>query len=72
MNAPCNTTIEVRAENRSARDERLNAAVEEMTGLAKMCRTGGILVIRLELGRFTLAISDSVPYGYTEQLDCCN
>ena len=50
-------------------DERINAAVEEMKGLALQCRTGGILVTRHEPGRFTVAISDSVPYGYTEQRD---
>jgi hypothetical protein len=50
-------------------DERLNAAVEELKGLALQCRTGGILVTRHESGRFTVAISDTAPFGYTEQLD---
>ena len=69
MNAPCDATIEVQVESRAAMDERINAAVEEMKGLALQCRTGGILVTRHEPGRFTVAISDSVPYGYTEQRD---
>lgn len=72
MNAPCDTTIEIRVDSRAARDESLNAAVEEMTGLAKRCQTGGILVTRHEPGRFTVAISGSVPYGYTEQMDFCS
>jgi hypothetical protein len=72
MTTPCEATIEVRVESRATMDERLNAAVEEMTGLARRCRNGGILVTRHEPGRFTVAISDAVPYGYTEQLDFRN
>jgi hypothetical protein len=61
--------LEVRVNDRAAMDHCLNAAVDQMIEVALQRRSHGILVTRRGEGHFTIELSDTVPFGYTEELD---
>lgn len=50
-------------------DTCLNTAVDQMIEGALHLGTG-ILVTRLADEHFVVGLSEAVPFGYTEQLDC--
>ncbi|MCO4253256.1 hypothetical protein [Pseudarthrobacter raffinosi] len=60
-------TIEIHVTSRQALNERLDAAVKELQGVAALARTHGIIVTRHEPGTYTAALSDRVPYGITRE-----
>jgi hypothetical protein len=62
--------IDIQVDNRFMMDQEIDAAVEEVMQAALRSRTGGILVSRVADGRFTVAVSELVPFGYTDQHDC--
>lgn len=64
---PC---ISVTVGDRASMDHCLNAAVERMIEAALRHRSHGILVTRYHDGHFTVGLSESVPFGYTEEHDC--
>ncbi|WP_235013253.1 hypothetical protein [Arthrobacter sp. SLBN-100] len=61
--------IEIKVRDRSSMDYCITAAVDRMIESAKRQRTRGILVSRLGDGHFVVSLSDTVSFGYTEQLD---
>ncbi|MFE4079198.1 hypothetical protein [Paenarthrobacter sp. YIM B13468] len=50
-------------------DDSINLAVDRIMEVALQHRRHGILVTRLGNGRFRVELSETVPYGYTEQRD---
>jgi hypothetical protein len=65
--APC---IEVTVDNRASIDHCLNTADERMIDVALQHRTHGILVTCHHEGHFTVGLSETVPFGYTDEHDC--
>ncbi|MDQ0031063.1 hypothetical protein [Arthrobacter bambusae] len=61
--------LEIRVDERADMDQSLNTAVDRIIPIARRDRRHGILVTRLGEGHFTIELSDTVPYGYTEELD---
>jgi hypothetical protein len=53
------------ATTRSEADEKLNSSVQQLRDLAREDPTRGILVTKRGAGRFTVELSDHVPYGQT-------
>ena len=51
------------------RDARVDAALTWARAKASVQGKRGILVTRLSLRRFSVALSPNVPYGYTHELD---
>ena len=62
--------IDVQIESRSTMDQELDSAVDELLRTALRTRAGGILVSRMTDTHFTVAISELVPFGRTDQRDC--
>lgn len=48
-------------------EEHLNMAVDELQRIALAGRANGILVTKTGPGCFTAELSDSVPYGLTQE-----
>ena len=61
--------IEISVEKRSVMDTCINEAVEQMIDIALSHGSHGILISRLENGRFEVGLNASVPFGYTTQID---
>lgn len=61
--------IEVKVRDRASMDPCITAAVDRMIESARRQRTHGILVTRLGDGHFVVGLSNTVPFGYTDQLD---
>ncbi|WP_193591262.1 hypothetical protein [Paenarthrobacter sp. YJN-D] len=61
--------IEIKVRDRASMDRCITAAVDRMIESARQQRTHGILVTRLGDGHFVVGLSNSVPFGYTDQLD---
>lgn len=53
------------ATTKSEVDERLNMSVTQLRALAQENPVGGILVTKRGPGRFSVELSDKVPYGET-------
>ena len=62
-------TLEVTIDDRAAMDSCLDAAVNRMIEVALQKGRYGLLVTRRGDKCFTVALSETVPFGYTEQLD---
>jgi hypothetical protein len=60
--------IDIEVTNRHHLDEELDAAVHRLQEVALLTGTHGILVTRLGPGRYTVALSDQVPFGMTREL----
>ncbi|BCW05838.1 hypothetical protein [Arthrobacter sp. NtRootA1] len=60
-------TIDIKVTNPAALDEQLDNAHQSLQALALHTRTHGILVTRHAPGRYTVQLSDQVPYGITQQ-----
>ncbi|MDI2037247.1 hypothetical protein PJL15_04391 [Paenarthrobacter nitroguajacolicus] len=61
--------VEIKVLSRASMDRDINAAVDLMIQGSRGQRTHGILVTRLGDGHFVVGFSDTVPFGYTDQLD---
>jgi hypothetical protein len=61
--------ISVVVDDRASMDRHLDAAVERMVEVALRQRTHGILVTRHHDRHFTVGLSGTVPFGYTEECD---
>ncbi|BAS11992.1 hypothetical protein AHiyo8_02950 [Arthrobacter sp. Hiyo8] len=61
--------IEIKVRDKASMDRCITAAVNRMIGIARQQRTHGILVTRLGDGHFIVGLSNSVPIGFTDQLD---
>ncbi|MCW2132701.1 hypothetical protein B0G38_001866 [Arthrobacter sp. VKM Ac-2550] len=66
---PAVKPIEIKVRNRASMDQCITTAVNRMIECALRQRAHGILVTRLGDGHFVVSLSDSVPFGYTEQFD---
>ena len=60
--------IDIEVTNRHHLDEQLDAAARRLQEVALLTGTHGILVTRLGPGRYTVALSDQVPFGTTREL----
>ena len=69
MNIQNLESIEIRVNDRASMDRCLTAAVDRMIDSARGQRSHGILLTRLGDGHFVVDFSDTVPFGYTDQLD---
>ncbi len=65
MNTTLDFTIEVIVTNRANMEHQLDEAVRAAMTMATQERRQGILVTRHDHELFTVALSDSVPYGLT-------
>lgn len=63
---PFTTVLEVAVQTRVELDEALDRAVEALRPAAGM-KKAGIAITRMQPGRYTVAISDRIPYGTTTQ-----
>lgn len=63
--------IEIQATGRPALEEQLEEAVGQLQRLALSTMAHGILVTRHRNNHYTAALSDSVPFGMTHELDLC-
>lgn len=61
------TVIEVRVSDKASTDDRLNAAVDMMIEVSLRGPKRGVRVTRLGAGRYTVGLSDAVPFGRTEE-----
>jgi hypothetical protein len=61
--------LEIKVRDRASMDGCITAAVDQMIESARRQRTHGILVTRLGDGHFVVGLSNTVPFGYTDQLD---
>lgn len=61
-------TIDIHVETRRDLDTRLEAAVATLQEKAMHTGTHGILVVRHQPGKYTVTLSDQVPYGLTREL----
>nr|WP_087873896.1 hypothetical protein [Arthrobacter globiformis] len=61
-------SIDICVTSRSVLEERLEAAVRQLQGVALLSRSHGILVTRHRAGYYTVSLSDSVPFGTTREL----
>lgn len=59
--------INIHVTSRSALEERLDEAVKKLQDAAALTQTHGILVTRHEPGRYTVSLTDEVPYGITRE-----
>lgn len=59
--------LTVLATTRSEVDDKLNVSVQQLRALAQDNPGRGILVTRRGPGRFTVELSDQVPYGETRE-----
>lgn len=60
--------LEIHVTEPGRRDEMLNEAEAVLRRVALARRSGGILVTRHNSVRYTLQLSDEVPFGQTHQL----
>lgn len=60
--------LEITANDRASLEHDLNEAELLIRQEAMRSRNGGILITRLSRNRFTVALSDSVPFGMTREL----
>jgi hypothetical protein len=60
-------SITVRVTDRDSLENELNAAVSALRERATGERRQGILVTRHAANEFTVALSDSVPFGMTQE-----
>lgn len=60
--------IDVHVSSPQNLEEQLEAAVKELQQAATLTRRCGILVTRNKPGRYTVALSDQVPFGMTREL----
>lgn len=60
------STITVKVEDASSRDRQLEQASSLLHEKATDC---GILVTRIDLTTFTIALSPDIPFGLTRELD---
>ncbi|MDP9985840.1 hypothetical protein J2S98_000985 [Arthrobacter oryzae] len=58
----------VEATTRSEVDEKLNASIQRLQGLAQQEPFRGILVTHQGPGRYSVKLSDQVPYGETWEM----
>lgn len=61
------SSIDVQAEDALQLEERLNAALEDLQHAATVTCSQGILIDRVQPGRYTVSLSSEVPYGYTHE-----
>lgn len=59
--------IDIHVTSRSVLDERLEAAVRQLQGVAMLSKSHGILVTRHGAGHYTASLSDRVPFGMTRE-----
>jgi hypothetical protein len=67
MNTTTAEVLEVKVDTAQQLEERLNAAVRNLQDVATRTGAHGILVTRLNPGHYTVALSDSVPFGVTRE-----
>lgn len=60
--------IDIHVSNPSVLDERLEAAVRQLQGVAMLSKSYGILITRHGPGHYTASLSDRVPFGMTHEL----
>ncbi|NKX56359.1 hypothetical protein [Arthrobacter mobilis] len=58
---------EITAASNEEADQLLNAVVEDLQQLARREGRYGILVTKTGPGRFTVELSEDVPFGVTEE-----
>jgi hypothetical protein len=61
-------SIDIQVTSRHLLDEQIDAAVRRLQEVALLTGTHGILVTRIGPGRYTVALSDQVPFGMTREL----
>lgn len=61
--------IQIQATSRPALEIQLEAAIQQLQQYATVTKTRGILLTRHHYGHYTAALSDSVPFGITQELD---
>lgn len=59
--------IHIRARNAWDAQEQLNAAEGRLQLRAMRNRTQGILVTKISSGHYVAALSERVPYGFTQE-----
>lgn len=69
VNTQARRRIEFSVERKSVMDRCINEAVDQMIPIALSQGSYGILISRLENGRFEVELSASAPFGYTTQID---
>ncbi|MCG2624119.1 hypothetical protein LVY72_19715 [Arthrobacter sp. I2-34] len=69
---PSERSISIKVDDRASMDHRLNEAHERMMEHALKHRFRGIVVTRHTHGHFTMRLSESVPFGQTEEQNCQN
>jgi hypothetical protein len=60
--------LEICATDRASLERDLNEAELLVRQEAMKARNGGVLITRLSGSHFTVALSDSVPFGLTREL----
>ena len=60
--------IDIHVTSRSVLDERLEADVRHIQGVAVLGKSHGILVTRHGPGHYTASLSDRGPFGMTREL----
>ncbi|MDQ6740241.1 MAG: hypothetical protein M3021_07720 [Actinomycetota bacterium] len=64
-------TLRVTVNDKANMDDEISAAVDMARENAMKDRQRGILVTREGLASFTVAVSDEVPYGITQEKYAC-
>ena len=64
---PSDSVVEVTADTPKALESDLNAAVDIVCQRAKQMGRHGVMVTRHNYTSFTVAISEVVPYGQTQE-----
>lgn len=60
---------DIKVQDKATLNERLNAAVAAAHADPRTRAGMGVLVTRHKFGRFSVALSPSVPFGVTQELD---
>lgn len=68
MHTQTTEPLEILVTEPDRRDEMLNEAEAALRRVAMTQRAGGILVTRHNPGRYTLELSDEVPFGQTREI----
>jgi hypothetical protein len=63
------TKRDIRATSRHGLEEQLEEAVRQLQQLARRTKKHGILITRHRHDYYTVALSETVPFGITRELD---
>jgi hypothetical protein len=68
MSTPVDFPIDVKVSDRASMDDQLDRAVALARSCAMQEKRRGVLVTRHDFNRFSVELSDGVPYGFTREL----